>query len=111
MSLCVTSAGGLGCWHRVSLDATLRGMIHLNEPQVWTLIGVFTASMFGLITLVSTLFLSVINAKFERVDAKFERLEAKFDAKFDNLDDKFNHLDRDIRTLFRRAFPEYPEVS
>ena len=38
-------------------------MIALTEPQVWTIIGVFSATMIGLITLVSTLFLRVIKAE------------------------------------------------
>jgi len=35
----------------------------MNEPQVWVLIGVFAASMFGMITVVSTLFIHVVKAE------------------------------------------------
>jgi len=99
-------------------------VIELNEPQVWTLIGVFAASMFAMIGTVTSAFTRVLraeigglrgeldglrgelraeigglraemNARFERVDAQFER-----------VDTKFEHLDRDIQALTRRVFPD-----
>ena len=68
----------------------------MNEPQVWTLIGVFATALFGVIGLMSSLLVRFINAKFDRVDAQFELVHVKFD-----------HLDRDIQTIARRVFPEH----
>lgn len=39
------------------------GMLTMNEPQVWVLIGVFAASIFGMITIVSTLFIHVVKTE------------------------------------------------
>jgi len=60
----------------------------VTEPQVWTLIGVFAAALFGMLTLMSTMFVRLINAKFETLEAKID------------------HLDRDVQAIARRVFPE-----
>ena len=83
----------------------------MTEPQVWTLIGVFAASTFGMLGLVSSWFVRVMTANFDRVDAHFDRVDATMNAKFDQLNSKIEHLDRDVRTLFRRVFPEYPDAD
>lgn len=89
----------------------------MTEPQVWTLIGVFAASMFAMNTLMSGWFVRVLraevgglraemraeisglrgemNARFERVDAQFERVDVKL-----------THLDRDVQALAREVFPK-----
>lgn len=58
----------------------------MNEPQVWTLIGVFAAAMFGMITIVSTLFVRVVRSEIGR------------------LGDKLDGLDRDVQALMRHTF-------
>lgn len=60
----------------------------MNESQVWTLIGVFSAAMFGLIGIVSTLFLQVLRAEIGKVSIQI------------------NALDRDVQAIARRVFPE-----
>ncbi|MGH3474587.1 MAG: hypothetical protein ACRDOT_06705 [Aeromicrobium sp.] len=70
-------------------------MLEVTEPQVWTLIGVFATALFGMLTLMSTMFVRLMNAKFETVDVRFGILEAKID-----------HLDRDVQAIARRVFPE-----
>lgn len=60
----------------------------MTEPQVWALIGIFASAVFGMITLMSTMFIRVVNAGFERVDVKLE------------------HLDRDVQAIARQVFPE-----
>lgn len=35
----------------------------MNEPQVWTLIGVFAAGMFGMVTVVTTMFTRVLRTE------------------------------------------------
>jgi hypothetical protein len=63
-------------------------VLEVTEPQVWTLIGVFAAALFGMLTLMSTMFVRLINAKFETLEAKID------------------HLDRDVQAIARRVFPE-----
>lgn len=69
----------------------------MTEPQVWTLIGVFAAAMFGLITIVSTLFVHVVRAEIGRLDVKIDGLDAKIGARMDNLD-------RDVQALVKHTF-------
>jgi hypothetical protein len=68
------------------------GVIDVTEPQVWTLIGVFTAGLFGTLTLMSTMFLRVIRAEIGGLEA---RLTAKIDL-----------LDRDVQAIARHVFGE-----
>lgn len=65
----------------------------MTEPQVWTLIGVFAAAMFGMITIVSTLFVQVVRSEIRGLDAKLSRFE-----------DKLDNLDRDVQALMRHTF-------
>lgn len=62
----------------------------MTEPQVWTLIGVFAAVMFGMITIVSTLFVNVVRSEIRGLDAK--------------LTTRMDNLDRDIQSLMRHTF-------
>ena len=62
----------------------------MTEPQVWTLIGVFSALMFSMLGIVSTLFIRVVRTEIGR-------LEMKMDVRLDNLD-------RDVQALMRRTF-------
>ncbi|MBD3942922.1 hypothetical protein IF188_14595 [Microbacterium sp. NEAU-LLC] len=62
----------------------------MTEPQVWTLIGVFAAAMFGLITIVSTLFINVVRSEIRGLDAK--------------LTVRMDNLDRDVQALMRHTF-------
>lgn len=64
----------------------------MNEPQVWTLIGVFAAGLFGMLTLMSSMFLRVLKAEIGGLEA---RLTGKIDA-----------LDRDVQAIARHVFGE-----
>ena len=92
-----------------------RGVIELTEPQIWTMIGVFTALMFGMLTLVSTLFVRVVRSEVgglrgellgeigglrAEMRARFEAVDARFDA----VHVKIDGLDRDVQLLMRREF-------
>ncbi|MFZ1362884.1 MAG: hypothetical protein WAS05_08115 [Candidatus Nanopelagicales bacterium] len=95
----------------------------MNEPQVWTIIWVLAAALFGMMTLMSTMCTRVIRSeigriegminglegkfdgKFEAIEAKFEIIEVKFDAidrRFDAVDARFDNLDRDVQYLIKR---------
>lgn len=39
----------------------------MTEPQVWTLIGVFAAGLFGMLTLMSTMFVRVVRTEIGSV--------------------------------------------
>lgn len=99
-----------------------KGVIELTEPQVWTMIGVFTALMFGMLTTVSTLFVRVVRSEISGIhggmsglrgellgeigglraemNARFEAVDARFDA----VHVKIDGLDRDVQLLMRREF-------
>jgi len=100
-------------------------MIRLNEPQVWTLIGVFAASMFALIGVVSTLLLRVLRAEIGGVRAEIGGvhaeiggvhseiggLRAEMEAGFRNTDQRLDRVERDLRVVFRRVFPDLPDAG
>lgn len=104
-------------------------VIEVTEPQVWTLIGVFAAALFGMVGLMSTWFMHVLRAEIGGVRAEIGRLRGEMsaeigglrgemngrfeamDARFDALAGKVEHLDRDVQTLFRRQFPDYPDAD
>lgn len=77
----------------------------MNEPQVWTLIGVFAAIMLGGFTLSTTLIARTMRSGFDAVDARFETVNAKFDA----VNARLDHLDRDVSALMKRAWDERGE--
>jgi len=65
-------------------------MLTMNEPQVWVLIGVFAAAIFGMITIVSTLFVHVLKAEIGGL-----RTEVL---------GEIRALDRDVSALYRNTF-------
>lgn len=77
----------------------------MTEPQVWVLIGVFAAAMFGMVGIVTTSFnrtlVAAIGGLRDTMDARFEALDAKFSGKFEVLD-------RDIQALSRHVFGTDP---
>jgi hypothetical protein len=91
-------------------------VIQVTEPQVWVLIGVFAAAMFGVIGIVTSNFSRLIrseigglraemSARFDAVDARFNAVDARFntvDDKFASIERRLDHLDRDVSTLTRR---------
>ena len=105
----------------------------MTEPQVWVLIGVVGAAMFGMITIVAVSFTRTLtaaiggvrseiaglesglrgeisglresmNARFESINARFELVDARFEAMDAKFSGKFEVLDRDIQALSRRVF-------
>lgn len=87
----------------------------MTEPQVWTLIGVFTAIMLGGMTLMTTLLTRAIDGRlealegrfhgrFEAMDSRFEGLRAEMNARFDAVDVKVSALDKDVAALADRLW-------
>jgi hypothetical protein len=70
----------------------------VTEPQIWTIISVMAVSFFGIITLVSTMFLRVIKAEIGGLHFRFEAM----DRRFDGVDRRLDDLDCDVQFLMRR---------
>lgn len=83
-------------------------MIELTEPQVWTMIGVFTALMFGMLTTVSTLFVRVVRSEIGglrgEMNGQIGGLRGEMNARFDAVHVKIDGLDRDVQLLMNREF-------
>lgn len=80
----------------------------MNEPQVWTLIGVFAAGMFGMVTVVSTMFVRVVRGEIGglRGELKGEINELRADLKGEiaELRTEIRSLDRDVNALMKHTF-------
>ncbi|GAA3731493.1 hypothetical protein GCM10022239_05110 [Leifsonia bigeumensis] len=76
----------------------------MTEPQVWTMIGVFTALMFGMLTIVSTLFIRVVRSEISGIRGEIGGLRAEMNARFETMNLKIDGLDRDVQLLMRREF-------
>ena len=101
-------------------------MLGMTEPQVWTLIGVFAAAMFGTMTLMSTMFLRTMQNGFDSVRTEFRNEFASVRTEFRNefasvraesgsefanvrteiraIHDRIDHLDRDVSAIYRHIF-------
>ena len=98
----------------------------MTEPQVWTLIGVFAAGMFGTITLISTIFLRTMQNGFDGVRTEMRNEFASVRTEFRNefasvrtemrsefanvrteigaVHGRIDHLDRDVNAIYRHLF-------
>lgn len=87
-------------------------MLELNEPQIWVLIAVFAAAMFGMVGIVTTSFNRTLNASIAGVRSEISGLRETMDARFDAMDAKFSAkfemLDRDVQALSRHVFGSDP---
>ena len=89
----------------------------MNDPQVWTLIGVFTTIMLGAMSLMTVQINRTIAAsigglrgemigRFDGVHGRIDSLENTMNARLDAMDTKVDHLDRDITALSRRIWKD-----
>jgi hypothetical protein len=100
----------------------------VNDPQIWTLIGVFAAVMLGGMTLMTTQLSRVIRTQVDRVEgvlseridrvegtlshridkvegvltARIDRVEGVLTARIDAIDQKVDDLDTEIADLAKR---------
>ncbi|WP_244632212.1 MULTISPECIES: hypothetical protein [unclassified Microbacterium] len=72
----------------------------MNEPQVWTLIGVFAVFMLGALTLLMRQNDRMITSLRGELTAKFDGMDAKFEARFDAMDAKFDGMDAKFEARF-----------
>lgn len=68
-------------------------MLTVTEPQVWTLIGVFSAVTIGMLTIVSTMFIQVMRSEFRATGSRIDTLSLRLD-----------NLDRGVQALMRHTF-------
>ena len=85
----------------------------MSEPQVWTLISVFSVALFGMLGIVSGLFTQVVRAEIGKVaiqvkavDQRMDSLRNEVNGRMDGLGTKFDAVDRDVQASARRVFPE-----
>ena len=83
----------------------------MTEAQVWTMIGVFTTLMLGMLTVVSTLFVRVlrselggVRSEIGRVETKVDSLHSEMSARFEAVGARIDGLDRDVQALVKHTF-------
>ena len=76
----------------------------MNEPQIWTLIGVFAAGMFGTITLISTIFLRMMQNGFDGLRTEFRSGFDGVRSEVKAVHGRIDHLDRDVNAIYRHLF-------
>ncbi|MFT4028768.1 MAG: hypothetical protein QM675_02740 [Protaetiibacter sp.] len=89
----------------------------VNEPQIWTIIGVFTAIMLGGMTAMTTLLTRAMTSAIDglrgemtglrgELRGEMTGLRAEMNARFDTVETKIEHLDRDVAALTRKVWGE-----
>jgi hypothetical protein len=101
--------------------------VHLmNDAQIWTMIGSFTALMLGMLTVVSTLFIRVVRAEIgglrgevgglrgemnaqigglrTEMNAQIGGLRTEMNARFDTVNTRIDGLDRDMQAVIKHSF-------
>lgn len=79
-------------------------VLSMTEPQVWALIGVFAAAIFGMFTIISTLFVRVIRSEISGLRGEFSGLRGEMNTRFDALEQRVDGLDRDVQALVKHTF-------
>lgn len=75
----------------------------MNDPQIWTLVGVVTALIFASNRQLVTSIRREIDALDAKINAKFgakiDALEAKMDARFSDVDHRLESLEGDMHLV------------
>lgn len=83
-------------------------MLGLNEPQVWTLIGVFSATMVGILTIGFGSLQSEMKSMHSSLSGDIKSFEVRMDSGFDAVNRRIDYLDRDVQHLMRKEFGDNP---
>ncbi|WP_314426621.1 hypothetical protein [uncultured Microbacterium sp.] len=79
----------------------------MTDAQIWTMIGCFTALMFGMLTVVSTLFIRVVRTEIgglrNEMNAQIGGLRGEMNARFDTVNTRIDGLDRDMQAVVKRS--------
>ncbi len=78
----------------------------MNEPQIWTVIGVFAATLVGLIAIITQLFMRSISDQFTALRTEMILRFEHQDEKFERMEKQLEGLDRDVQAISKRVFPE-----
>ena len=76
----------------------------MNDAQIWTMIGCFTALMLGMLTVVSTLFIRVVRAEIGGLRGEVGGLRNEMNARFDAVNSRIDGLDHDMQAVVKRTF-------
>lgn len=80
----------------------------MNDAQIWTMIGAFSALMLGMLTVVSTLFVRVLRAEIgglrNEMNGQIGGLRNEMTARFDAVNTRIDGLDRDAQAIVKRTF-------
>ncbi|REJ04156.1 hypothetical protein DY023_16630 [Microbacterium bovistercoris] len=76
----------------------------MTEPQAWTLIGVFAAGLFGMITLMSTMFVRIIKTEIGSVRSEIGSLRSEIHSEFRGVHQRIDRLDSDVNALMKHTF-------
>ncbi|MEW2459109.1 hypothetical protein [Microbacterium sp. K41] len=75
----------------------------VNDPQIWTLLGVFAAVMLGGMTLMTTQLSRVIRSEVGRVEgtlsARIDRVEGTLSARIDGIDARLGRIESKVEDL------------
>ncbi|MDQ6525040.1 hypothetical protein RB608_15580 [Nocardioides sp. LHD-245] len=83
----------------------------VNDPQIWTLLGVFSAIMFAALTLSTRYTVAQIIATEARLGGRIDALEARTDARFDAVDARFGAVDSRFDQLEKRLDAKIDHVA
>lgn len=85
----------------------------MNEPQIWTVIGVFAATLVGLIAVITQLFMRSLSSQSDSISSQFAALRTEMVLRFEHQDERFGRiekqlegLERDVHAISKRVFPE-----
>jgi len=78
-----------------------RRVLTLTEPQVWTLIGVFGASIFGIQGIAISSFRREKQSIRNELKSEMSSMRNEL---ITRLDSRFDQLDRDVQFLMRKEF-------
>lgn len=105
-------------WQSDAIAVKMKGMITLNEPQIWTLIGVFAAALLGLTTVITQSFTRTMSANMETMSANFRGIETRLDsmavqvdAKFDTMNERIDGLKTEMTLRFERVDERFERVD
>lgn len=76
----------------------------MTEPQVWTLIGVFATGLFGMMTLISTMFVRILRTEIGSVRTEIRTEIGSVRAEIQGVHQRLDRLDADVNALMKHAF-------
>ena len=80
----------------------------MSDVQVWTLIGVFAAAIFGVQGIALTSFRRELKSLGEGMRSELRSeiggLRNEMNARFDTVNNRLDALDRDVQFLMRKEF-------